>query len=372
MIYLDNAATTKIDTAVKEVMLPFYEEEFGNPSTFYALGGKAKKALRNSREVIATAIGAAFDEIFFTSGGTESDNWAIIGTADMLSSKGKHIITSAIEHHAVLDTCKYLEEKGFEITYLPVDKNGIVNPKDVEKAIRNDTILISVMMANNEIGTIEPIAEIGKVAHEKGVFLHTDAVQAFGHIPIDVNEMNIDMMSVSGHKIYGPKGIGFLYIRNGIKMGAFIHGGGQERGRRSGTENVPGIVGLSKATEIAITCMESEKNKISALKEHLKNRLIREIPGSYVNGDSNSLPGILNVCFKDKASETALIMLDMQGIYCSAGSACATGSLENSHVLEAIGLSNEDAQRCLRFSIGRFNTADEIDQVVEALKKIYL
>lgn len=371
-IYLDNAATTRTAPEVVDYMLPYFGEEYGNPSTVYGLGGRAKKAVRQSRDIIAKAINSSSEEIFFTSGGTESDNWALIGAAEMLKDKGNHIITTSIEHHAVLENCEYLRNNGYEITYIQPDNTGRIDPEDIRKAIRPETILISVMMANNEIGIIEPIAKIGAIARDNGILFHTDAVQAFGHIAIDVDAMNIDMLSASGHKLNGPKGIGFLYIRQGIKMDAYIRGGGQERRRRSGTENVPGIAGFGKATELAIDNMETEQSRITELKNHMAERILSEIPGAVINGGIGDeyLPGILNVRFDGKQSETTMIMLDMQNIYCSAGSACSTGSIDVSHVLKAIGISDSDAQTSLRFSIGRYNTLAEIDMAVDALSGI--
>lgn len=371
-IYLDNAATTRTAPEVVDYMLPYFGEEYGNPSTVYGLGGRAKKAVRQSRDIIAKAINASSEEVFFTSGGTESDNWALIGAAEMLKDKGNHIITTSIEHHAILENCEYLQNNGYEITYIQPDNTGRIDPEDIRKAIRPETILISVMMANNEIGIIEPVAKIGAIARDNGILFHTDAVQAFGHIAIDVDAMNIDMLSASGHKLNGPKGIGFLYIRQGIKMDAYIRGGGQERRRRSGTENVPGIAGFGKATELAIDNMETEQSRITELKNHMAERILSEIPGAVINGGIGDeyLPGILNVRFDGKQSETTMIMLDMQNIYCSAGSACSTGSIDVSHVLKAIGISDSDAQTSLRFSIGRYNTLAEIDAVVDALLRI--
>ncbi len=371
-IYLDNAATTRTAPEVVDYMFPYFGEEYGNPSTVYGLGGRAKKVVRQSRDIIAKAINASSEEVFFTSGGTESDNWALIGAAEMLKDKGNHIITTSIEHHAILENCEYLKRNGYEITYIQPDSTGRINPEDIRKAIKPETILISVMMANNEIGIIEPVAEIGAIARDNGILFHTDAVQAFGHVAIDVAAMNIDMLSASGHKLNGPKGIGFLYIRQGIQMDAYIRGGGQERRRRSGTENVPGIAGFGKATELAINNMEEEQQRITDLKNHMADRIVKEIPGATINGGIGEgyLPGILNIRFEGKQSETTMIMLDMQNIYCSAGSACSTGSIDVSHVLKSIGISDSDAQTSLRFSIGRYNTLAEIDTVVDALCNI--
>lgn len=373
MIYLDNAATTRTDPEVVEAMLPFFSENYGNASSIYEFGAKSKEAIARSREIIANAIGAPENEIYFTAGGTESDNWALIATAEAYREKGNHIITSKIEHHAILHTCEYLEKKGFEVTYLDVDENGIVKIEQLKKAIRSTTILISIMFANNEIGTIEPVAEIGKIAGEHGILFHTDAVQAFGQIPIQVDEMNIDMLSASGHKLNGPKGVGFLYIRKGIKMRSFIHGGAQERKRRAGTENVPGIVGFGKAVELALKTMEERTARERELRDYLLTRILREIPYSRINGSrTNRLPNNANFCFQFIEGESLLIMLDMEGICASSGSACTSGSLDPSHVLLAIGLPHEIAHGSLRLTLGGDTTKEDIDNTIDAVKKIVL
>ncbi len=371
MIYLDNAATTKTAPEVVDAMLPYFSEYYGNPSTIYSLGASCKKAISNTRQIIADALGSKPEEIYFTAGGSESDNWALKATAEAYANKGKHIITSKIEHHAILHTCEYLEKKGYEITYLDVDEKGMVRLNELEAAIRPDTILISIMFANNEIGTIEPIAEIGKIAKKHGVLFHTDAVQAFGQVPINVDEMNIDMLSASGHKLNGPKGIGFLYIRTGIKIRSFIHGGAQERSRRAGTENVPGIVGLGAAVERAFRIMEEKTKKEVELRDYLIERIEKEIPHCWLNGHrTERLPNNVNVSFMFIEGESMLIMLDMKGICASSGSACTSGSLDPSHVLLAIGLKHEEAHGSLRLTLSEENTKEEMDMVVDELKKI--
>lgn len=370
-IYLDNAATTKVRKEVVDAMLPFFTENYGNASAIYSVGAKAKEALTLSREKVASLIGADPSEIYFTAGGSEADNWALKATAELLADKGKHIITSKIEHHAILHTCEYLESRGFEITYLDVDENGIVSPEAVEKAIRPDTILVSIMFANNEIGTIEPIKEIGEVVHKHGIYFHTDAVQAFGQVHIDVNEMNIDMLSASGHKLYGPKGIGMLYIRKGVKIRSFIHGGAQERKRRAGTENIPGIVGFGKACEIAKDTLDERIKKESELRDYLIGRLEKEIPYTKINGSrTHRLPNNVNACFRFIEGESMLIMLDGKGICGSSGSACTSGSLDPSHVLLAIGLPHEIAHGSLRLTLSYETTKEEVDYAVDELKKI--
>ena len=371
LIYLDNAATTKTDPAVVEAMLPYFTENYGNPSSVYGFAAANKEVITRQRETIAGILGAKSNEIYFTAGGTESDNWALEATAEAYASKGKHIITSKIEHHAILHTCEYLEKHGCEVTYLDVDENGLVDPKAVEAAIRPDTILISIMFANNEIGTIQPISEIGKIAHEHGILFHTDAVQAFGQIPINVDECGIDMLSASGHKLNGPKGIGFLYIRKGVKIRSFIHGGAQERKRRAGTENVPGIVGLGKAAELAAATMEERTAKEKELRDYLIGRVEAEIPYCRLNGDrENRLPNNVNFSFRFIEGESLLIMLDMKGICASSGSACTSGSLDPSHVLLAIGLPHEIAHGSLRMTLGADTTKEELDYVVDSLKEI--
>ncbi|MBQ8596811.1 MAG: cysteine desulfurase NifS, partial [Lachnospiraceae bacterium] len=354
-----------------EAMLPYFSENYGNASSIYQLGAQSKKAMLEAREVIAGSLGAELQDIYFTAGGSESDNWALVATAEAMEAKGRHIITTKIEHHAILHTCKYLEKKGFQVTYLDVDKTGRVSVEEVEKAIRPDTILISVMFANNEIGTIQPIAEIGALAKAKGILFHTDAVQAYGHVPIDVNACHIDMLSASGHKFNGPKGIGFLYIRRGVKIRSFIHGGAQERSRRAGTENVPGIVGMAAAAKLAMEQMEERSQKIVELRDYLIGRLEAEIPHCWLNGDRVSrLPNNVNFSFKFIEGEAMLIMLDMKGICASSGSACTSGSLDPSHVLLAIGLPHEEAHGSLRLTLSHETTREELDYVVEAVKEI--
>lgn len=371
MIYLDNAATTKTAPEVVEAMLPYFSEFYGNASTVYEFGGKSKEAVSKAREIIANAIGAKENEIYFTAGGSESDNWAIKAAAEAYRGKGKHIITSKIEHHAVLHTCQWLEQNGFEVTYLDVDEFGVVKLEELKKAIRPDTILISIMFANNEIGTIEPVEEIGKIAKEQGILFHTDAVQAFGQVPINVEELNIDMLSSSGHKLNGPKGVGFLYIRKGVKIRSFIHGGAQERKRRAGTENVPGIVGFGKAVELAMANMETRTAKERELRDYLMERVLKEIPFSRINGHrTNRLPNNVNICFQFVEGESLLIMLDMKGICGSSGSACTSGSLDPSHVLLAIGLPHEIAHGSLRLTLGEDTDREDIDYTVDAVKEI--
>ena len=370
-IYMDNAATTQVYPEVFDAMKPYFTEFYGNPSSIYSFAGNSKKAVEDARKTIADFLGARTEEIYFTGGGSESDNWALKATADAYANKGKHIITSKIEHHAILHTCEYLEKKGFEVTYLDVDENGFVNPADVEKAIRPDTILVSIMTANNEIGTIEPIAEIGKIAKDHGVLFHTDAVQAFGHSPMNVDEMNIDMLSASGHKINGPKGIGIMYIRKGVKIGSFVHGGAQERQRRAGTHNVPGIVGIGKAVELARDNMKERMEYETKLRDHLISRVMEEIPYAKLNGDKvKRLPNNVNVCFRFIEGESMLILLDQNGVCGSSGSACTSGSLDPSHVLLAIGLPHEIAHGSLRLTLSEKNTMEEVDFTVDKLKGI--
>lgn len=370
-IYMDNAATTRVTQEVFDAMEPYFCEQFGNPSSAYEFSGKIAEKVAEARASIGKAIGASEKEIYFTGGGSESDNWAIKGVADALREKGNHIITTQIEHHAVLHTCGFLEKRGFEITYLPVDDKGLVNVEDLKKAIRPTTILISVMFANNEIGTVEPIKEIGRIAHEHGIYFHTDAVQAFGHLPIDVNEMNIDLMSASGHKINGPKGIGLLYIRKGIKITNLIHGGAQESGKRAGTTNAAGIIGFAKATELAVRDMEETRAYESRLRDKLIAGVTAEIPYTRVNGDlTNRLSNNVNFCFRFIEGESLLIMLDQKGICASSGSACTSGSLDPSHVLLAIGLPHEIAHGSLRLTLSKDTTEEDIDYVVESLKEI--
>ena len=371
LIYMDNAATTPVKPEVLDAMLPYFTEKFGNPSSIYSISSENKKAITDAREVIAKTINTTPENIYFTAGGSESDNWALKATADAYASKGKHIITTKIEHHAILHTCEYLETKGFEITYLDVDENGLVKLDELTAAIRPDTILISVMFANNEIGTIEPIAEIGKIAHEHGVLFHTDAVQAYTQVPIDVEAMNIDMMSTSGHKINGPKGIGFLYIRKGVKIKSFIHGGAQERHRRAGTENVTGIIGLAKAAEIATANMKERTAEEIKVRDHLIERIEKEIPYAKLNGDRvKRLPNNVNFSFQFVVGESMLILLYSKGICASSVSACTSGSLDPSHVLLAIGLPHEIAHGSLRLTISDQITMEDADYVVDNLKEI--
>ena len=371
LIYLDNAATTKTRPEVVEAMLPYFTEYYGNPSSVYTFSSESKKAVTNAREIIAKSLGAKTNEIYFTAGGSESDNWALVATAEAYSAKGKHIITSKIEHHAILHTCQYLEKRGYEVTYLDVDENGVVDLDQLQKAITPETILISVMAANNEIGTIQPIKEIGRIAKEHNILFHTDAVQAFGQIPINVDECNIDMLSSSGHKINGPKGIGFLYIRKGVKIRSFVHGGAQERKRRAGTENVPGIVGYGVAAERAARTMAERTAKEIEVRDYLINRILTEIPNCRLNGDPvKRLPNNCNISFEFIEGESLLIMLDMKGICASSGSACTSGSLDPSHVLLAIGLPHEKAHGSLRLTLSEEITKEDVDFVVEQIKAI--
>ncbi len=371
MIYLDNAATTKTAPEVVEAMLPYFTELYGNASSIYKLGSESKKATIKARETIAQTLGAEPNEIYFTAGGSESDNWALKATFEAYQNKGKHIITSKIEHHAILHTCEYLEKRGAEITYLDVDENGLVDLEQLKKAIRPDTILISIMYANNEIGTIQPIKEIGEIAAEHGILFHTDAVQAYGQLPIRVDELHIDMLSASGHKLNGPKGIGFLYINKKVKIRSFVHGGQQERGRRAGTENVPGIVGLAAAAERAFRIMEEKTKKEIELRDYFISRVQKEIPYAKLNGHpTKRLPNNINFSFEFIEGESMLIMLDMKGICGSSGSACTSGSLDPSHVLLAIGLPHEKAHGSLRLTLSEENTKEEMDLVAEELKQI--
>ncbi|BDF34049.1 cysteine desulfurase IscS [Lachnospiraceae bacterium] len=370
-IYLDNAATTKTAPEVVEAMLPYFTEKFGNPSSVYGFASANKEVITAQRDIIADALGAKSNEIYFTAGGSEADNWALKAAAEAYADKGKHIITTKIEHHAILHTGEYLESKGFDVTYLDVDEDGIIRLEELKSAIRPDTILISVMYANNEIGTVQPIKEIGEIAHEHGILFHTDAVQAFGQIPVNVDECHIDMLSASGHKLNGPKGIGFLYIRTGVKIRSFVHGGGQERKRRAGTENVPGIVGLGTAVSRAIRTMEERSAKESALRDYMIERVEKEIPYCRLNGHrKHRLPNNANFSFRFIEGESLLIMLDMKGICASSGSACTSGSLDPSHVLLAIGLPHEIAHGSLRLTLSDETTKEDIDYVVDNLKEI--
>lgn len=371
IIYFDNAATTPIRPEVYDAMRPYIESCYGNPSSVYKLARESKKAIDLARKQVADAINADSAEIFFTGCGSESDNWAIKGVALALKDKGKHIITTNIEHHAILHTCEFLEENGYEVTYIPVDEYGMVSADDIKKAIRPDTILVSVMTANNEIGTIEPIKEIGAVCREKGVYFHTDAVQAVGHIKIDVKEMNIDLLSLSGHKIGAPKGIGALYIKKGVKIKNLIHGGQQEKGKRAGTENVIGIVALGKAIELAVSEMEDTTERLKYLRDKIINGVLKNIEYSRLNGHPEErLPGNVNISFEFIEGESMLLMLDAKGICASSGSACTSGSLDPSHVLLAIGLPHEKAHGSLRISLGYQNTEEEVDKLLEVLPPI--
>ncbi len=369
--YFDNAATTQTRPEVVEAMMKYYGESYGNPSSVYKFAQQNKIAVEKGREQIAKAINSETNEIYFTAGGSEADNWAIKGIAESYANKGKHIITTCIEHHAVLHTCEYLESKGYEITYLPVDEFGMISIEDLKNAIREDTILITVMFANNEIGTIQPIAEIGKIAREKGIIFHTDAVQAVAHVPIDVKAMNIDLLSMSGHKFYGPKGIGALFIRKGIKINPYIHGGAQERRRRAGTENVPGIVGMGLAAELATKELDSEMKRLSSLRDKLIKGILDAVPFARLNGHpTDRLPGNSNISFEFVEGESILLLLDYKGICASSGSACTSGSLDPSHVLLAIGLPHEKAHGSVRMSLGHFTTEEQVDYVIKELPPI--
>ena len=371
MIYLDNAATTSVSEEVFEAMKPYFCEQYSNPSAVYSFAGQSMKAVDEARARIAELIGAQPNEIYFTAGGSESDNWAIKAAAEANAKKGKHIITSTIEHHAVLHTCQYLEKQGFEVTYVNVDEYGVVKLDELKAAIRPDTILITIMAANNEIGTIQPLKEIGELAKEHGILFHTDAVQAYGHIPLNVDELHIDMLSASGHKFHGPKGIGFLYIRKGVRVGSFIHGGAQERSRRAGTLNTPGIVGVGAAAAQAARTLDENLKKETQLRDYLIKRVLEEIPYSRLNGDPvKRLPGNANFCFRFIEGESLLILLDQKGICASSGSACTSGSLDPSHVLLAIGLPHEIAHGSLRLTLSEDTTKEDIDFTVDELKKI--
>lgn len=371
MIYLDHAATTRTAPEAVEAMLPYFTEYYGNAGSIYGLGSASKKAVIRAKQTIAQSLGAEPNEIYFTAGGTESDNWALKAAYDTFRDKGKHIITSKIEHHAVLHTCEYLEKQGAEVTYLDVDEDGMVDVEQLKRSIRPDTILVSVMYANNEIGTLQPIKEIGEIAAEHDILFHTDAVQAYGQIPIDVADCHIDMLSASGHKLGGPKGVGFLYISKNVRLRSFIHGGRQERGRRAGTENVPGIVGFEAAANRAMRMMEEKAEYVTRLRDYLISRIEQEIPQVKLNGHrSMRLPGNVNFSFPGVEGESMLIMLDMKGICASSGSACTSGSIDPSHVLLAIGLSPELARGSLRMTLGEDNTMEEMDIVAEELVRI--
>jgi cysteine desulfurase len=370
-IYMDHSATTYTRKEVLEAMIPYFTEHFGNPSSIYGIARDSKHAIDVARVQAAKALGADPDEIYFTSGGSESDNWAIKGVALANRKRGNHIITTQIEHHAVLHTCQFLEKEGFEITYLPVDRYGLVNPADLEKAITDKTILISIMYANNEIGTIEPITELGAIARKHKVYFHTDAVQAIGNIPIDVKSQNIDLLSLSAHKFYGPKGVGALYIRKGVRIENLIHGGGQERRRRAGTENIAGIVGLGKAIEMATADIPGHNAKIQSMRDRLIKGVLEKIPNARLNGHPEKrLPGNFNVSFEFIEGESMLLWLDDEGICASTGSACTSGSLEPSHVLLATGLPVEISHGSLRLSLGDANTEEDVDFVLDVLPKV--
>ncbi|ADQ05003.1 cysteine desulfurase NifS [Caldicellulosiruptor owensensis OL] len=371
IIYFDHAATTPLKKEVLDEMMPYLTEQYGNPSTIYKLGREAKRAVELARERVAKALNADIQEIYFTSGGTESDNWALKGVAFANRDKGKHIITTTIEHHAVLHPLKYLEGLGFEVTYVPVEPDGIIDPQKIKEAIRNDTILISVMLANNEIGTIQPVKEIAKIAKEKGIVIHTDAVQAVGQIPVDVKDLGVDLLSLSAHKFYGPKGVGALYIKKGTKIHPFSHGGAQERNRRAGTENVAGIVGLGKAIELATQNLSEYAAKLQKLRDKLIDGVLSKIDYVRLNGDRyKRLPNNANFSFEFIEGESLLLMLDMKGIAASSGSACTSGSLDPSHVLLAIGLEHEVAHGSLRITLGEDNTEEDIDYLLEVLPEI--
>ncbi len=370
-IYLDNAATTRMKEEVLQEMLPFFCETYANPSAIYGFAGEAKRAVRLARERAAALIGAKPTEIYFTSGGTESDNWALRGVAETYADRGRHIIVSAIEHHAVLHTCQYLERQGFSVTYLPVEEDGKVMPGTLKRAMRPDTILVSVMVANNEIGTLQPLAALSGIVHEKGALFHTDAVQAYGHVPLPVQELGIDLLSASGHKLGGPKGVGILYCRENLRLLPLLHGGAQERGRRAGTLNVPGIVGFGKAAELAGETLPERMERISALRDHLIDSVLAKIPDTRLSGHrQDRLPGNAHFCFRDIEGESLLILLDQQGICASGGSACASGASEPSHVLAAIGLPNDLARGALRLTLSEETTREEIDVTAETLKEI--
>ena len=370
-VYMDYSATTYVKPEVLEEMMPYFTEKFGNPSSFYGISRETKRAIDEARQKIAKGLNCLPDEIYFTGGGSEADNWAIKGIASAHKNKGNHIITTKVEHHAVLHTCQYLEKHGFEVTYLDVDSEGFINLDDLRNAITDKTILVSIMFANNEIGTIQPVKEIGEICREKKIFFHTDAVQAVGNVPVDVKEMNIDMLSLSGHKIYGPKGIGVLYIKKGIRIDNLIHGGAQERNRRAGTENIAGIVGLGKAMELATSNIEEHMEKMTALRDKLIDGLL-EIPYTYLNGPRGDkrLPGNVNVRFRFIEGESILLSLDFKGVCASSGSACTSGSLDPSHVLLAIGLPHELAHGSLRLTLGAGSTEEDVDYVLEVTAPI--
>ncbi len=370
-VYLDHNATTPVRAEVLEAMLPYFKEKFGNASSVHGFGREAKVALEEAREKVAYLFGAFPQEIFFTSGGTESDNLAIKGAAFANRKKGKHIITSRIEHHAVLESCKFLEKEGFEVAYLPVDSLGMVDPDDLRKALREDTVLVSIMYVNNEVGTIQPIEKLSKIAKEKGAYFHTDAVQAVGKIPIDVRRLEVDMISVSGHKIYGPKGVGALFVRKGVRITPWSHGGHHERSRRAGTENVPAIVGFAKALELINQNMEEENNRLRELTQRFYQKLLDSIPDVILNGDLNHrIPNTLNLSFKGVEGESVILSLDLKGVAVSSGSACTSGTLEPSHVLAAMGVDPAIVQGAIRFSFGKDNTTEDVEYVANLLPEI--
>lgn len=370
IIYLDNAATTPMDSEVLESMLPFMREQYGNPSAIYSMGSSAKKAVNQAKRRIAAILNAKQEEIFFTAGGTEADNWALKMVMETYRYKGRHLITTAIEHHAILHTCRYLETQGVEVTYLGVDEDGVIDLEELKQAIRPDTVLISVMFANNEVGTVEPIREIGEIARERGILFHTDAVQAFGQVPIDTEEMHIDLLSASGHKINGPKGVGFLYIRSGLELHSMLHGGAQESGRRAGTENVPGIVGMAVAAQKAADNMKTKGAAEMKLRDYLIDKIEREIPYCRLNGHrTKRLPGNVNFSFRFIQGESLVLMLDRKGICASSGSACTSGELNPSHVLLALGRNEEEAEGALRITLSEKNSMEEMEFVVECLKE---
>lgn len=370
IVYMDYAATTPTKPDVLEEMIPYFTEKFGNPSSIYSIARESKSAIDRARERVASAFQVSPEEIYFTGGGSESDNWALKGIAFANKDKGNHIITTKIEHHAVLHACEYLEKHGFEVTYLPVDEFGLISLEDLKRSITKSTILVSVMFANNEIGSIEPISEIGSICREKGIYFHTDAVQAVGNVPIDIKSMNIDLLSLSAHKFYGPKGVGALYIRKGTKINPFIHGGGQERNRRAGTENVPGIVGLGKAIELAAQNMNVHIQRLTAMRDKLIKSLMEQIPYTRLNGHPDKrLPGNINLCFRFIEGESLLLLLDEAGICGSSGSACSSGSLDPSHVLLSIGLPHEIAHGSLRLSLGDDTTDEDIEYAINVLPK---
>ena len=370
IIYLDNAATTPMDSEVLESMLPFMREQYGNPSAIYSMGSSAKKAVNQAKRRIAAILNAKQEEIFFTAGGTEADNWALKMVMETYRYKGRHLITTAIEHHAILHTCRYLETQGVEVTYLGVDEDGVIDLEELKQAIRPDTVLISVMFANNEVGTVEPIREIGEIARERGILFHTDAVQAFGQVPIDTEEMHIDLLSASGHKINGPKGVGFLYIRSGLELHSMLHGGAQESGRRAGTENVPGIAGMAVAAQKAADNMKTKGAAEMKLQDYLIDKIEREIPYCRLNGHrTKRLPGNVNFSFRFIQGESLVLMLDRKGICISSGSACTSGELNPSHVLLALGRNEEEAEGALRITLSEKNSMEEMEFVVECLKE---